>query len=257
MVYQFIHLRLCHQPSASLVVRCESEESRVTAHHWHSPTKGAYCRGTACPKVVHRHHKSNAMLYSPSLSIQRTNRRPIPNLNSAPLLLIRIRKRRPQPALTLRHSQPQPHQMPPHPLPPLLVHTPRRPILISSPSMQHMAISQQLNIARLQNHMQRQSSRRFFQNCQRVQLRFTQRRNHSVWAGVVACERGNVVWIDFVPDAAAVAFGVEDAGDVPWILAFADFAFAVEVPVWGCESFDHVWVGLLQGVVDVVRGSDV
>ena len=45
---------------------------------------------------------------NPSLSIQRTNRRHIPNLNPTPLLPIRIKERRPQPALALRHSQPQP-----------------------------------------------------------------------------------------------------------------------------------------------------
>jgi len=133
------------------------------------------------------------------LSIQRANRRHIPHLNPTPLLPIRIKKRRLQPTLTLRHSQPQPHQMPPNPFPPALVQTPRRPVLISSPRMQHVPISQQLDIARLQNHMQRQLRRRVLQHAQSVELLLAQRRDGGVWTAVEARERGEVVGVEFVP----------------------------------------------------------
>lgn len=166
-------------------------------------------------------------------------------------------ERRPQPTLALRHSQPKPHQMPPHPLPPILINAPRRPILIRRPRMQHMPVSKKLNITRLQNHMQRQPRRRLLQHLQRVQLRLTQRRDHRVRTRIVAAEGCDVVGIDLVPYPVTVALGVQYAGLVPRVLALADFAFAVEVPVWSCEGFDDVGVLALQGVVDVVGGGDV
>jgi len=219
-------------------------------------------------KLTNRHHKSNNVTtlqtlsiptFPPtrSLSIQRTHRRHITNLNPAPLLHIRIVERRSQPALTLRHSQPKPHQMPPNPLSSILINAPSRPVLVSRPRVQHMSISKKLDITRLQNHMQRQLRRRLLQDLQRVQLRCAQRRDNSVRAGVVSPERGDVVGIDFVPHAVAVALRVQYAGLVPRILAFADFAFAVKVPVRRCERFDDVGVLALQGVVDVVGGGDV
>ena len=166
-------------------------------------------------------------------------------------------KRRPQTPPALRHRQPKPHQMPPNPLPPILIHAPRRPILISCPRVQYMPISKQLNIPRLQNNMQRQSRRRLLQHLQSVQLRFAQRRDHSIRSRVISRERGDVVGIDLVPYPVAFALGVQDAGNVPGVLALADFAFAVEVPVWRGEGLEDVGVGALQGVVDVVGGGDV
>jgi hypothetical protein len=144
-------------------------------------------------KLTNRHHKSNMLqrfqilafqLFSStrSFSIQRTHRRHITNLNPTPLLHIRIVKRRPQPALALRHSQPKTHQMPPDPLPSILINATSRPVLVRRPRMQHMSISKKLDVARLQNHMQRQLRRRLLQDLQRVQLRCTQRRDHSVRA---------------------------------------------------------------------------
>ena len=166
-------------------------------------------------------------------------------------------ERRPQPALTLRHRQPQPHQVPPNPLPSILINAPSRPILISSPSMQHMSVGEQLNIARLKNHVQRQSRRRVVEDFQRMLLRIAQRWDHGVRARVVARERGDVVGVEFEPHALAVALGVQHAGDVPRVLALIKLAFAVEVPVRRCEGFDDVRVLALQGVVDVVGGGDV
>lgn len=90
--------------------------------------------------------------------------------------------------------------------------------------------------------MQRQPRRRLLEHLQRVELRVAQRRYYRVWTGIVTPQRCNVVGIDFVPDSAAVALGVEDARTVPGVLPLTDFAFAVEVPVWSCEGFDYVGV---------------
>ena len=166
-------------------------------------------------------------------------------------------ERRPQPALTLRHRQPKPHQMPPDPLPPILINAPRGPILVRSPRMQHVTVRKKLNIARLQDHMQRQPRRRLLEGLQRVRLRRAQRWDHRAGTRIVACERGDVVGVEFEPHALAVALGVQYARDVPRVLAGAGLALAVEVPVWRGEGFDDVRVLALQGVVDVVGGGDV
>lgn len=147
--------------------------------------------------------------------------------------------------------------MPPDPLPAILINAPRRPILVRRPRMQHMSISKKLDIARLQNHMQRQPRRRLLERLQRVQLRRAQRGYHRVGTRVVSSERGDVVGVEFEPHALAVALGVQHAGDVPRVLALIKLAFAVEVPVRRCEGFDDVRVLALQGVVDVVGGGDV
>lgn len=143
-----------------------------------------------------------------SFSVQRTHRRHIANLDPTPLLHIRIVERRPQPALALRHRQPKPHQMPPDPLPAILVNAPCRPILVRRPGMQHMSVSKKLDVARLQNHMQRQPRRRLLESLQRVQLRRAQRGDHRVGTRIVSSERGDVVGVEFEPHAVAVALGV-------------------------------------------------
>ena len=192
-----------------------------------------------------------------SFSIQRTHGWHIPNLNPTPLLHIRIVERRPQPALALGHRQPKPHQMPPDPLPSVLINAPSRPILVRRPRMQHVSVRKKLDIARLQDHVQRQRCRRLIEDLQRVQLRLAQRVDHRVRPRVVSAQRGDVVGIEFEPHAVAVALGVQHAGHVPRILALADLALAVEVPVGRGEGFDDVRVLALQGVVDVVGGGDV
>jgi hypothetical protein len=115
--------------------------------------------------------------------------------------------------------------------------------------------------------MQRQLRRRLLEHLQRVRLLLAQGRDHGVWARVVACEGGEVVGVDFVPDSQGIidtsvsvvvaTLGVQHAGDVPRVLTGAYFSFAVKVPVGRCEGFDHVWVRALQGVVDVVGRGDV
>jgi len=52
-------------------------------------------------------------------------------------------------------------------------------------------------------------------------------------------------------------FEKEDCGAVPRVLAYAYFAFAVEVPVRCGERFDYFRVGLLESIKDVVVGNDV
>lgn len=215
-------------------------------------------------EVLNNSHITNQTWYNHLLRIQRTIRRHIIDLNTSPLLNIAIMKRRPQPTLTLRHRQPKPEQMPPHPLAPLLIQTPRRPVLVRRASVQHVPVRQELNVSRLENHMQREARRRLVQNCESALLRGRERRDHSVGAGVEAREGGHVVRVEFQPDAwwgasgvGLLALCVEDAGFVPGVLARADFAFAVEVPVGRGEGLHHVGVLVLQGVVQVVRGDDV
>lgn len=50
---------------------------------------------------------------------------------------------------------------------------------------------------------------------------------------------------------------VEDAGSDVGILAFADFAFAVEVPDWFGQELEDVGSFGAEGVVDMVHGDDV
>ena len=56
---------------------------------------------------------------------------------------------------------------------------------------------------------------------------------------------------------AVIVLKVEDAGADVGVLALADFAFAVKVPVRGTEGFENVRACGGKGVVDVMRGDDV
>lgn len=189
MVHQSVHFRLRDQPGASAMVWREPPQSSVITCFQRTSSRDAVCINSAHGNQQIDNHKCNMVhhlkLYSSgpltsSFSVQRTHRRHIPNLNPTPLLHIRIVERRPQPALALRHRQPKPHQMPPHPLPSILINAPRRPILVRRPRVQHVSISKKLDIARLQNHMQRQPRRRLLESLQRVQLRRAQRGDHRV-----------------------------------------------------------------------------
>ena len=105
-----------------------------------------------------------------SLRIKRTNRRSLINLNAPPLHLPTIRVRQPPPPLVLRHRQPQPHQMPSATRPPRLIHRTRRVIFIRRARMKHMRVTQKLDVARRENHVQRVCFARRLEDFHRVLL---------------------------------------------------------------------------------------
>ena len=166
--------------------------------------------------------------------VQRADWRLIIDLDPATLLVVAVVKRRLPSAFAFWDREPQPHQMPPHPRPALLIHAARRMILIRRPRVEDMRIAQQLDVARVEDHMQRQLRARIVQNLKRALLLLRQRWNPGVGTGVEAFQRGHVVGVEFGPDARGarrVVLHEDDAGSIPRVLAFADLTFAVEVPV--------------------------
>jgi len=124
-------------------------------------------------------------------------------------------------------------------------------ILILRPGMQHMLITQELDISNLENHMQSQAMARLFQHLRRLQLLWRQRRNDT---GVhKPAETLNIVGIPFAVYAAILtSLEVEDGGLDVGLFADARLAFTVKIPDGLCERLGDVWAFLLQGVPDVV-----
>lgn len=129
-------------------------------------------------------------------------------------------------------------------------------IRISSPGMQDMRISQELNITNIQNHMQRETVARLLQHLQSFLLGVRERRDDACVGE--AGERADVVGVPFCVNAALVAaFEVDDACADIFVFALAGLAFAIEVPDWFGEGFEDVGAFGGEGVVDVVGGDDV
>lgn len=104
-------------------------------------------------------------------------------------------------------------------------------IRISRPRMQNMRISQELNITHFQHHMQAEPVASLLKDLESLVLGIGQGRNDS---GVGEAVQGpHVVWVPLCVDAAVfTALQVDDACANEFFLAFACFAFAVEVPDW-------------------------
>jgi hypothetical protein len=186
----------------------------------------------------------------PILSIQRRPRRLIVQLNPAPLLVRRIRERQLPTSLRLRRRQPQPHKVP--------ARRRRRMIRVSSPAVQDVRVREELDIANLEDHVQRQAHARVFKHLRGFDLCGRQRRDLANVA--VAGEGLDVVGVPFAVDARGLVgpcFLVEDGLAGVGFLAGGDLTLTVEVPDGLGEGLGDVGVLLLQHVPDVVHGDDV
>jgi len=125
--------------------------------------------------------------------------------------------------------------------------------------VQGVRVAEELDVADLEDHVQRQAHAGLFQHGGGVLLRFGERWDD---AGVAeACQGFHVVGVPFAVDAGCgvvrAGFFVEDGLAGVGFLADGDFAFAVEVPDGLGESLCDVGVFVLQGVPDVVGRDDV
>lgn len=105
--------------------------------------------------------------------------------------------------------------------------------------MENMRIRQELDIAHIQNHMQRETVACLLQHLESFLLGVGER-----WDDACVGEAGegaDVVGVPFCVDAGVcAAFEVDDACADVFVLAFACFAFAVEVPDGFDEGFEDV-----------------
>lgn len=131
-----------------------------------------------------------------------------------------------------------------------------RHTLVRSPRVQHVCIAQELDIAHLQDHVQRQLLARLLQHGQGVDLRLAQGRDDALVAepGQAADE----VRVPLAVDAALAAGLEEEDGRLdPLLLALADLPLAVKVPHGLGQQLGDVRVLALQRVPDVVHADDV
>ena len=129
-------------------------------------------------------------------------------------------------------------------------------VLVRGPCMQDMCIGQELDIANLEDHVQRQLGAGVFQYLGGVLLLFRQGRDESRVAE--ARQAADEVWIVLAVYASVRSgFLVKDGRLDPFFLAMRGLAFTVKVPDRLCEGLGHIWVLALQSVPDVVRGDNV
>lgn len=121
-----------------------------------------------------------------------------------------------------------------------------------------MRVGDELNVADLEDHVQRQAHAGLLQHARSFLLRFAEGRDDACIAE--AGEGVHVVRVPFAVDAGGgvgAGFLVEDGLAGVGLLAGGDLALAVEVPDWLGQSFGDVGVLALEGVPDVVGGDDV
>lgn len=127
--------------------------------------------------------------------------------------------------------------------------------------MEHVRVTQELDVAWCEDHVERVCFAHCFQHLHCVLLLHRQRWNARVGPAVESSQRGDIVGVEPRVDAGLLPVGpvfqVDHTTADPGLLASGDFSLAVKVPVWGGEGFDDVWVRALQDVEDVVRGDDV
>ena len=124
--------------------------------------------------------------------------------------------------------------------------------------MQNVRVGQELNIAHLKNHMQRQAHARILKNLRSLNLSGRKRRDLALVA--VAGEGFDVVRVPFAVHPRSLVgarFLVEDRLAGVRFLAGGDLTFPIEVPDRLGESLGDVGVFILQDVPDVVDGDDV
>lgn len=104
---------------------------------------------------INAHHTSyNAV--PRLLRIQRRHGRVVVNLDPSPLLLLAVVERQFPSALLLRRAQPQPHQVTPRRW--------RRKVLVRCAGMQDVVVGQELDVANVENHVQREALGRLFKD---------------------------------------------------------------------------------------------
>lgn len=162
----------------------------------------------------------------------------------------RVRERQFPASLGLRRRQPQTHEVPAR----------RRGSVVGvgRAAVQGVRIAEELDVADLEDHVQRQAHAGLFQHGGGVLLCFGEGRDD---AGVAEAREGfHVVGVPFAVDAGGLVRAglfVEDGLAGVGFLADGDFALAVEVPDGLGEGLGDVGVLFLEGVPDVVGRDDV
>lgn len=105
------------------------------------------------------------------LRIQRCHRRVIVDLDAAPLLLLAVVERQLPPAFLLGRAQPQPHQVAPR--------RRRRIVLVRRAGVQDVVVGQELDVANVKDHVQREALARLFQDRSGVLLGVRERRDEA------------------------------------------------------------------------------
>ncbi len=169
------------------------------------------------------------------LAIERVGRLGVIHLNPTPPLQMVIGVRILPTALCGRYGQPQPIQVPPRCW--------WSGILILGPSMQHMHITNKLNIAHIQHHMQTQQFRRILEHLHCLLLRLAERRD-------VSCIDVTLDTLEVVgivgEDESVIGLTTTEVYDGtcnPTLLLACvggDLTFAIEMPDVACEQFGHV-----------------
>lgn len=135
----------------------------------------------------------------------------------------RVGERQLPTSLRLRRRQPQTHKV--------SAGCRRRVVGVGGAAVQGVRVAEELDVADLEDHVQRQAHAGFFQHGGGVLLGFGERRDD---AGVAKAREGfDVVGVPFAVDAGGVVGAglfVEDGLAGVGFLADGDFAFAVEVP---------------------------
>lgn len=127
---------------------------------------------------------------------------------------------------------------------------------VSRPGVQEMRVADELDVADLEDHVQRQPLARLLEDSQGPPLGLAQGRDDALVGE--ARQALDKVRVPLAVDAAlAAGLEVEDAGADPLLLALADLALAVKVPHGLRQQLRDVRVLGLQGVPDVVDGDDV
>ena len=147
-------------------------------------------------------------------------------------------------------------------------------VLVCSSRVKHVLVTQPLDVADVEDHVQAKPHARIFEDLEGFRLGGRERRDA---AGVgEAGQRADVVGIPFAVDSAIKAgLDVQDLRSDKYvmlsanhpqlqmhvlhvlILTLAHFALAVKVPNRLRQSLDHVWSLLLHGVVHVMHTRDV
>lgn len=122
--------------------------------------------------------------------------------------------------------------------------------------MQEVGVADELDVADLEDHVQRQALARLLEDGEGPPLGLAQGRDDAL---VGEARQGlDEVGVPLAVDAAlAAGLEVEDAGADPLLLAVADLALAVKVPHGLRQQLRHVRVLGLQRVPHVVDGHDV
>ena len=119
-----------------------------------------------------------------------------------------------------------------------------------------MRVAQELDIAHLQNHMQRQPLARLLEDLHSPQLLLAERGDQAL---ITEPREGlDIVRVPLaVQPALAAVLNVHNRLADPLLLALAHLALAIKVPDGLGQELSHIGVLLLEGVPDVVHRHDI